>query len=276
MKTKIKFLQFYIGNVCNLACPNCASFNNYAFKGQFNWESNKDSSYAWSNILDPDEVAIIGGEPFTNPDLKNWVYGLLDCFSPRDFRITTNGTFLERNIETILEFTRAGVNIEVSSHSDLHYQLHNQIISKYYPTKKISADSNVYTNDSKGFIEIRNATEFFNISIKDHKDGIFYMHNSDPKIAHKNCLVKDCHYVVEGRLYQCVVTATSGLFANQFNVDQCSLDKIKKIKSCSPYDSTDDILNFLNNIDKPCTQCSLCPERIYTEKFFLPNKKIKQ
>lgn len=275
MKTSIKFLQFYIGNVCNLACPNCASFNNYAFKGQFDWQSNNESAEAWSKILDPEEVAIIGGEPFTNPDLKNWVYGLLEYFTPKDFRITTNGTFLERDIETILEFTNAGVNIEISSHSDAHYELHNRYISKYYPNKQVLDDAIVYTNNSKGFIEIRNATEFFNISVKENKDGIFYMHQSNPVIAHSNCPVSDCHYVVEGRLYQCVVTATTPMFAKQFTVDKHSLDKINQIQSCSPFDDIDTIQRFLNKIDSPCMQCSLCPENIYTEKFILPKKKVK-
>lgn len=275
MKTKVKFLQFYIGNSCNLACPNCASFNNYNFKGQFSWENNQDNAKLWSEILDPLEVAIIGGEPFTNPNLDNWVYGLLEYFSPKDFRITTNGTFLERHLDKVIAYIEAGVNIEVSSHSDVHYELHNRFIGKHFPEKEVLEDAIVYRNGNKGFIEIRNATQFFNISVKEVKDGIFYMHNSNASVAHKNCPVSNCHYVVEGNLYQCVVTATTPMLAKQFKIDPVSLEKIGKIQSVSPYDSKDNIQDFLNKINKPCDQCSLCPTNIKLQKFDLPNKKVK-
>lgn len=275
MKRSIKFLQFYIGNVCNLACPNCASFNNYAFKGQYSWEQNAEAANRWSEILDPTEVAIIGGEPFTNPDLDNWVKGLLSVFTPQDFRITTNGTFIERDIERILEYTRLGVNIEISSHSAEHYVSQNSFIEKHYPFKEVLDDAIVYKNGSKGFIEIRDATQFFNICIKEIKDNVFYMHNNDPALSHSACLVSDCHYIVEGKLYQCVVTATAPLFAQQFNVDEHSQQLLSTVKSVSPYDDETVIESFLNAINSPCSQCALCPSKITTESFVLPEKKVK-
>jgi len=275
MKHKVKYLQFYIGNVCNLACPNCASYNNFAFKNQFSWHNNKLAAEQWSTILDPYEIGIIGGEPFTNPDLDNWVKGLLELFQPIDFRITTNGTYLRRDIDKVLEYTKLGVNIEISSHSDKHYLEHNNFISQHYPYPVQEDDCVTYTNGDKGFIEIRNATEFFNISLKNIDNGVFYMHDSNPITAHSSCPVSDCHYIVEGNLYQCVVTATGPLFAEQFNVDTKSKDLLSRVKSISPFDSQDKIDNFLNNIETPCEQCALCPEKIKIEKFELPNKKIK-
>lgn len=275
MRRKIKFLQFYIGNSCNLACPGCASYNNFNFKGQFKWKDNKESARKWAEILDPYEVAIIGGEPFSNYDLENWVYGLLDFFSCEDFRITTNGTYLERHIAKVKEFTSAGVNIEISSHSDEHYETHNNFIEKYFPYKEVLEDAIVYRNQNKGFIEIRKATEFFNNSIEKFDNGVFYMHDNDADVAHKNCLVKDCHYIVEGKLYQCVVTATSTMFAEQFEIDRISLEKIKKTKYVTTKDKIEDIQEFINNIDKPCEQCSLCPSEIRVNKFVLPIKKEK-
>lgn len=275
MKHKVKYLQFYIGNVCNLACPNCASFNNYAFKGQFSWENNYTAAEQWSKILDPYEVAIIGGEPFTNPDLDNWVNGLLSCFQPIDFRITTNGTFLERDIEKILSYTESGVNIEISSHSKEHFKEHNNFIKRYYPQLTVFDDANVYRNSSKGYIEIRDATRFFNISIKEVKDGTVYMHDSNSAKAHESCYVKDCHYIVEGKLYQCVVTGTSHLFSKQFKIDNRSKSIIYQIDSVSPFDSADKIDDFIKKINLPCLQCSLCPENISIDYFELPIKKAK-
>jgi organic radical activating enzyme len=276
MKHKVKFLQFYIGNVCNMTCTNCISFNNYAFKGQFDWDSNKNSAMQWSNLLAPDEVAIIGGEPFTNPDLDRWVFGLIECFKVPDFRITTNGSFIQRDIERILQYTELGVNIEISSHSINHYNFHNFFIETYFPIKEILDDCIKYTrSDLPGFIEVRNCTAFFNNSIKEIKDSVIHMHNNVPAAAHNSCLISNCHYVVEGNLYQCAVTATAPLFSKQFAIDQRSNDVISKIKSISPTDTKHIIDEFLHSITSPCDQCSLCPVDVKLKDIVLPAKKEK-
>jgi sulfatase maturation enzyme AslB (radical SAM superfamily) len=275
MKHKIKYLQFYIGNVCNLTCPNCASFNNYAFKGQFDWKNTEPFAKQWSEILEPIELAILGGEPFTNINLDEWVHGLLKYFKAPDFRITTNGTFIERDIERILQYTHLGVNIEISSHSYEHYCQQTKFIEQFYPIVSVLEDRRIYKNDSPGFIEVRDASSFFNISIKNVANKTFYMHNSDPIKAHAACLVSDCHYVVHGRLYQCVLTRTAALFAEQFKLDDYSTDLVSKINSISPFDSKETVDTFLNNITSPCAQCALCPEQLEMTQFVLPIKKQK-
>ena len=67
---KLPRVEFYITNVCNLNCDNCNRFNNFAFSGHYRWADYESSFKEWSKIIDFPEIAIIGGEPFANPDLK--------------------------------------------------------------------------------------------------------------------------------------------------------------------------------------------------------------
>ena len=287
MKHKLEFVQFYINNVCNLACPHCVSYNNLAFKGQFDWKSNEVSAQKWSELIDPYEVAIIGGEPFTNPDLNNWVYGLKKYFNPPDFRITTNGTFLSRDIDKIKEYIDANVNIEISAHSRKHFEDSIAFIKSQFPdwTTEIVEDEPEWDHivkrfikqSDKGWLQVRTAYKFWDSSIKEIKDGVIYMHNNDPELAHSKCEMSDCHYIVEGRLYKCVVTATAPMLARQFSLDKASNDLLQLTKSVSPFDNSSTIDEFITNILEPCDQCALCPVHVLesVKEFELPRKKIK-
>ena len=167
------------------------------------------------------------------------------------------------------------MNIEISSHSYEHYCQQTKFIEQFCPIVSVLEDRRIYKNDSPGFIEVRDASSFFNISIKNVANKTFYMHNSDPIKAHAACLVSDCHYVVHGRLYQCVLTGTAALFAEQFKLDDYSTDPVSKINSISPFDSKETVDTFLNNITSPCAQCALCPEQLEMTQFVLPIKKQK-
>jgi hypothetical protein len=41
MKYHLSYAEFYITHVCNLNCPDCNRFNNYAFKGHQRWDDVK-------------------------------------------------------------------------------------------------------------------------------------------------------------------------------------------------------------------------------------------
>lgn len=281
MKHKIQFLQFYISNTCNLACPHCLSFNNLAFKGHFKFD--KVNAAQWASLIDPYEVAIIGGEPFTNPYLDEWVDGLHSTFQCEDFRITTNGTYLEAHTEKVLRWIEMGVNIDISSHSIADFENHHAWAKKHLGTLiqheyEEEYNHNVYRySNGKGWCQVRTAYYFVPNAVKEIKDGIVYMHNNSPQDAHSGCSWRDCHYIVDGRLYKCCVTAAGPMLTKQFNLDNNSRQILEKTKSLSPLDNTATIDYFLETIEDSCDQCALCPINPISNlhKFELPKKKEK-
>lgn len=93
----LPYSEFYITNVCNLNCPNCNRFNNYAFTGHQLWNDHAELYRQWSKIITLKEIGILGGEPMLNPTFMDWVKGILDLWPAAEkISIITNGTQLDR------------------------------------------------------------------------------------------------------------------------------------------------------------------------------------
>jgi len=272
--------QFYINNVCNLACSNCSSFNNLKFKGHLSWEDSRDKIFKWREILTFEELAILGGEPFSHPDLDTWVYNLRDLFPEvKDFRITTNATLFSSNIDRIRSYLDKKIIIECSIHSRQQWQptleqIKTILGDRVVDTKYRDGGLFYYENDQPLF-EVRPAWEFVNNSLEIIKNGVLYFHNSDPNIAHNACLWKDCHYFVNGNLYKCVVTATAGLLGQQFSIYEKHQQIISTIEFANPFDDIEKVINFIDKIEMVCPQCTLCPEKVNFKEFNVQIKKLE-
>ena len=72
-KLRIPYAEFYIINVCNLACPGCNRFNDYNFTGYQRWEDYADAYKQWAEQVDIGNIGILGGEPLLNPTFMAWV-----------------------------------------------------------------------------------------------------------------------------------------------------------------------------------------------------------
>lgn len=278
MKHKIQFLQFYISNTCNLACPNCVSFNNLAFAGHF--KPDLENITAWTNIIDAYEVAIIGGEPFSNPWLSDWVNGLKN-FKCKDFRISTNGTYIKQHEQQVLEWIQEDVNIDISCHSPALYDELWNWVNVHFKNLIQTEHEPEYNHityrfsNGKGWVQLRNAYHFVPNAVKEIHNGVIYMHNNDADIAHSTCGWSDCHYIVEGRLYKCCVTAAGPQLLKQFTLDEHSKNLLEQTKSVAPTDPINIVDQFIENIGNSCKQCALCPikptNNLFT--FDLPAKK---
>jgi organic radical activating enzyme len=89
---KLPYAEFYITNVCNLNCTNCNRFNNFSFAGHELWGQYQDLYTNWAKRLTIDHISILGGEPFLNPSLLEWVDNILSLWPTSKLSIVTNGT----------------------------------------------------------------------------------------------------------------------------------------------------------------------------------------
>lgn len=296
-KPRIPIGTFYMTNVCNLTCTNCATFNNFRFKGHFDWEITRPLAERWAEIIDIGELAILGGEPFAHPDLDTWVYELRRLWpNCEDFRITTNGTMMRQNIDRIQKYLRLGVTIEINVHDPaLWHDIESSVqeimqpfdhwIKDYIgdldrPNRDPYRERHLQWKDRTGwdYITMRESYEFTPTAIERIKDGVMYMHRSRPEVAHANCVFWDCHHFVNGRFYKCNVTAMSDLLHRQFAVNKDCQGILNRSKSISPLQPMEEILDFINNLDQPIEQCTLCPEQPLTDMvkiYPLAKNKIK-
>lgn len=278
---KLRQAQFYITNVCNLACPDCCSFNNLRFKGHFPWEESSKKISKWRDLLTFEELAILGGEPFSHPELDTWVTNLKALFHEvEDFRITTNATLFKHNIERIRNYINQDIIIECSIHaSDQWQHTLNDINTILHGREFVVTEIDqvlYYTSDQKTLFEVRPAWKFLPSSVKDISSGMITFYDSDPVEAHNSCLWKNCHYFVQGNLYKCVVTATTGLLSQQFSINNRHSEIIANTKYADPFDNLDNVLNFIDGIEHHCEQCALCPTgKLEFSNIVIPLKKVK-
>jgi 4Fe-4S single cluster domain len=282
-----EFASFYITNVCGLACPGCASFNNYAVKGHYSWETAKERTRRWSELLDLRQISIIGGEPFLHPDLDNWVVGVRDAFRHvDDIQIYTGltGPSLLRHKDNIRRWLlEHNVKVQISVHSpdwwEESRQTARQILEGLDYTEVDGMDmgsfpqerTSWYDSDGKLLFTMMRQWEFFPSAEKSVVNGKMYFHNNDSEEAHRACLCKDCHYFVDGLLYKCVITGTASMLLEQFSLDDRSKELLSRVKGLDPF--TDGFTPFNTSVP----QCSLCSTR--TKQIIpigtIPTKKPK-
>lgn len=277
MKISLKDVSFYITNVCNLSCENCATYNNYRLKGHYKYEDSSDIIEQWSKLLEIDNLHIMGGEPFSNPDLPNWTRNVRRLWPNNTIRITTNGTMISQHIEFIKECISQNIVIEIAVHDpDLWEEIENNVLSilsdiRFTTFDDINTDcergelENYYSfvkhfiNDQgQDLFTIEQAYEFMPSSIDRIENSVIYMRRSDQEVAHDNCPISDCNYIINGRLYKCKTTAMSDILHRNFKVNSECQDILNRSESALPSDYN--VFDFLQNLNCSIEQCKLCPE----------------
>lgn len=265
---------FYITNVCNLTCNNCMSYNDRKFKGHFNWADHADDYIRWSNTVDINRITILGGEPFANPELSIWATNIKALWNTcPDINVCTNGTYLKNNIALSRGLIQQNIWLDVSVHDPVMYDniktALEEVLSIFKFTKRITYNHDIgfhkyqyeeYYEDNRLLAKISNQWNFSTNSTTKIVDGITYMHDSQPTIAHKNCAAKYCHYFVKGKLYKCFLTAIANELTDQFKIEDTAKELLLSYQACSADDSPEHIQSFTNNLTAAISQCSLCPE----------------
>jgi len=283
-------VQFYISHTCNLACPGCLSFNNYNISGHDLFEDYKNDAIAWSKILDPIDMSIIGGEPMSNPDLHNWAIGLRSIFPYcKDFKICTNGLLIDKWKHNLVEWWNAGIIVEVNAHTPEHFAKAERDIESAIGNKNItkvtSAElTNVpkyyktdytifYVQDNRVVAMIAEEFDFYQWGSKDHNNNQINFYKNNSEDAHNACDINDCHYIYKGKLYKCGTLVGAQALVKKYAIEPSAEKLIQKYK---PLEHTDkNILHKVSRLTSDAIkQCSLCPiEPKYTT---ITNNDVKK
>ena len=276
-------LDVYITNVCNLTCNQCNRFNNHDFRGWQRWSDYEAQYRQWANILEIPAVTIMGGEPFLNPTLPDWVKGINDLFGV-DVQILTNGTRFRQAgglYDALLRSkTARDVNhIGVSLHrSEQFEKLKEDILWFLKAPVEILPQGHVNNQHNADWCFRDSNNIVVNVHIKDHfhtaairpftrisqsMQKIYLLHNSDPFFAHQNCgfaIFKSYHFI-RAKLYKCGPVALMPEFDQQHTLDISPEDRIL-LNSYQPLtlDNFDNYhQEFFANLDQPIAQCKFCP-----------------
>jgi organic radical activating enzyme len=109
-------------------------------------------------------------------------------------------------------------------------------------------------------------------------NNIFSLHDSDPDKAYNKCFMKDCHYMREGKLYQCPIVGHLPEFYKQHFFDISDSDKDIMLNGYRPLSSSDSInttKEFIETIGKQVTACKFCPETPIETRLEAGTNKIR-
>lgn len=284
---------FYITNVCNLTCNHCVTYSNLNFKGSYYWKDSSDKNHLWPALINPKKVSIYGGEPFLNPDLKNWVDGVCSLWpNHNNMVIATNGTLLSKNhyYDLARYIVSKNMRLEVSVHAPQDYDEIKNTLESILNDSKISYTKNFIDSNFNGrgyildeelagqelssyddTVEYHREHDYFTIATL-HKKYIFQpnaikfidkkkivLHDHpDPKEIHEQCCAKDCHVILHGDLYKCGHVAVGQDLIKQFELPVDQAESIRSYVPCDPTKDKKEIYDFLINARSFIKQCSQC------------------
>jgi organic radical activating enzyme len=275
-------VDFYITNVCNLTCDQCNRFNNHDFRGWQRWSDYESAYEQWGKLTQLTAVTIMGGEPFLNPTLTDWVQGINRIFGI-EVQVLTNGTRFKQAGDLynamLYRSSRTGAmnHIGVSLHNlDDQEQILTDIREFLQaPIKEYTkANANNFWNSDWFFIDANGVmvnvyivNQFTNSSIQTtvNSTGRFFLHNSDPATAHNSCAFvqfKSYHFI-RGKLYKCGPVALMPEFdqQHQFEISESDRELLNSYQALSADNFDQYHREFFDNIDNPIAQCKFCPSK---------------
>ena len=280
-KLIIPYVEFYIINTCNLACPGCNRFNDYNFTGYQRWADYADVYTRWSSVVQPRSIGLLGGEPLLNPDFMLWVQGISALWPQTKLRIISNGFRLHRVPELYATLLKnRNVELWIGIHNKQHKQHIVQTVKDFgqAPHRVEFNTDNPYqqymvVTDANG-VQIRvEYNWWFHQGAIVKQDNAITLHKSDPVAAHDICHMKTCHHFVRGKLYKCGVAALLPEFNAQHplaldNDDQTLLNSYRPL-------SIDDEnkAEFIANLSNPIPQCKFCPQAYQGQQIYAKQKK---
>jgi hypothetical protein len=268
-KIVLGMVQWYITHTCNLSCAHCLSYNNYRFHGHFDWDRTRARAEQWSQLIDIEDLTVIGGEPLLHPQIDTWVSGVRALFpNVVDFKICTNGTPLKHmDRAQIRKWFDMGVIIEIQCHSlaiwtqirdlirDLYWFGTVELVDSADPALLHRSEQLVMVNGRVAAM-IMLTDRFVRNSVKSHNKRLEFYDN-DPHSAHAGCYIRDCHYMIDGLLYKCGPVAAGRDLAKQLPVEDCAAQLFNAYKPIDPFDS--DVHSRLSSLSSHIDQCRLCP-----------------
>lgn len=283
MMNRLDYVEFYITNVCNLACDGCNRFNNYKFKGFQRWADYQEEYTQWSKDLQLGTIGILGGEPLLNADFMLWLRGIRHLWPKTLIKVTTNGYYLNK-VAGLYEFINADRRTELWV--GIHNKMHKEKILNNIEQLLTGPLSYTFNNDNP-YQEYMWITDANGVRVKVEYNWWFHqgaivptetgktLHDSDLDKAHAICHSKTCHHFMNGKLYKCGAVALFPEFDRQFNLELSAEDRTL-INSYVPLSSSDSEgvkKDFIDNLKNPIPQCKFCPETYHGGQIFALEKK---
>ena len=230
---KLDYLEIEITEFCNLNRAGCCDCSNLATQKRFYdlEEYKKDLARMRELFSGIDKLRLMGGEPFLNPQIADYVISAKELFPESDLRIVTNGIMLPRIDKSLLrELRDAGAFLDISN---------------YPPTRKLRRKIKEALDASGIGYNFGPPMRYFFKAFLD-KPAL----SADTSFG--NCIFSHCHMLGHGRLAPCSYAYCAGRLNERFGTDYPEDDFIGIYSDISP----EEIVRRFSRTHKFCGYCS--------------------
>ena len=255
MLKRIPRLDVMIAYSCNISCRGCISLSDFKRNGVASLDDITKWIEHWSTILQPEVVALFGGEPCLHPELIEICNRVRKAWPTTTIRLITNG-YLLKNFDSAAWFDFEPFEMQVSIHRADHRATIDQAIKNILLTRK---GWQIKTSDDpQDHRQISWQLGNFRIYKSIFKDFVvpFRLENnkilpwkSDPAEAHAICGSPSTPILYKGQLYKCPAVANAMDITGENWFDY---------KPCSDAAQLDE---FVAGIGVPESVCGQCPNR---------------
>jgi len=272
-----KILDIHLADKCNLRCDGCNHFSNYGFQEIHSLETIKTWVEPWKNRLIPQNVNLVGGEPFLNKEIFDILPYIRNNFS-RNINVFTNGLLISKYKNEILEyFNELNINLIVSIQSKTEQTYINKVHKALSELKVSSNKTKVIKKSDYSFyiildnirIEVRDMSKHWYRTYKGSGADMKPYSDNKPRQSWENCVSKDSVQLYNGKLYKCNVITYLPATLDKLGIKDPEWDKYLTYKPLAS-DCTDHELYLFNlkEEEKICGMCPANPEWISDKKIY--------
>lgn len=261
-KEYIEYIEIQFIHACNLACQGCATFSELKHNGYTTWSQTKKDLLPWLDRLYPECIGVMGGEPFINPNLKEYITGLRELLPNTQIRLPTNGLLLLKKYDIVEMLHEMGnAVLKISYHLD--DPLINNAIKKIFNDFDLKPVTefgiNRWSTNNNFKFQINAPTTFLRSFIGDYQN--MKPHKNDPADAFEICVAKRCPFLYNGQLFKCSTAGLTPWILERFGNPNKELWQRYVGTGLSPDCSDGQLRRFLNNFGKPHAICRQCPSK---------------
>ena len=232
-KPYLSQVEIHLMDSCNLNCTGCSHFSNLFQRDTvYNLDQFSKDLSLFSRQVFVSTLFLLGGEPFANPQIKDYLRIARQNFPICEIILVTNGLLIPQQSDDVMEALRQE-QIDVE-------------ISLYPPTAKMLDKIKDRMKNTGVKYRVRAERPAFMAFLG--TSG-----TSDPYLSQRICCNAHCRYIRNGVLYKCPVDALSYKYREQFGVPLPPAEGIR-------LDSID-FERKLSLLDQPIQLCRYCTEK---------------
>jgi len=261
----LPYLEWMITTSCDLACPGCDRFIDHNHNWTESYEDIDHNMEAWSKHLDPDNLTLIGGETLLHPYIYDIIRSTRKHFDHACIEIYTNGLLFPKRpklIDLLLELGNAKISLTYHNRDSKIRSLIDRNIQKYIfkhkPWRQIAPNQWQYKDV---IFETTDPTQGDWYDYRQEINGVLKpFTDNDPASSYANCSANVYPIIYKNRLYKCPPISMVRTHLTKTNqLDDKDWKPYLEYKGLDINCDETKLEEFIDNIQKPHSICSMCP-----------------